>query len=96
MVHGALRSHLAPKPAESTPAQSLPSGFYATRYVIAINENSAAARAIRSVERAIERRYPSLKSGLMSVSLTAEEVNQDRWEGLLRRVNRGFNFYLEE
>ncbi|MGZ8286898.1 MAG: hypothetical protein ACXW27_13455 [Allosphingosinicella sp.] len=96
MVHGALESHLARKSAEAGAEQAMPAGFYATRYVVAVDEVSAVPRALRSVRRAIERRYPALKTGLMSVSLTGEEVDRGRWIDLFRSINRGFNFYLKE
>jgi hypothetical protein len=95
LIHGALEPRLT-RNVELSAAETMPAGFYATRYVAALDPASAGQRAIRSVRRAIEARYPALRTGTLSVTLTDEEVEPGRWRDMLRAINRGFNFYLKE
>lgn len=95
MVHGALQTRLA-RSIDSRGTEVMPAGFYATRYVAALDQASAGRRAVRSVRRAIEARYPALRTGTLSVTLTDEEVEPGRWRDMLRAINPGFNFYLKE
>lgn len=94
LVHGSL-DWLPARSASDELGAARPIGFYAHRYVLALNEEAASAVAFRRVLANLDRQMGWLRDGLATVALEAEEVAPAPIGKLLRPNNRGHTFYTE-
>jgi len=89
-VHGKLK-WIADQAGKARPA-----GFYCHRFVLAADEQSATATALRRVRRNLDKQVGWLSDGAATLQLEADEVVVASIRKLLMPDNQGHSFYGHE